>query len=420
MARRKKKSSNKYAILIMFAIVALITIMAGMFYASSRNDKDVLDKSAAKIGAPPISLLNESVEAQRIVDNILLQKKNWQLIEKERGTQEVKVKESGATVKINKRILAVGVPTTTSLAGAGSWVEDKVRAAGLEYIGGSTATYKGWNSYKIQVGIAAKAGDGKKKFTTDTIFFYYNGNLTDKDKDVLNLPLPPKEEKETKKYSGKLAIIVDDCGYDIKAVRALTKIGLPFSYAILPYKNFSSDALEVIKTSGNVPMLHLPMEPSNRSSMSEGSKTICTDMKEKEIRKLTQNALKSLPGVMGVNNHQGSKATSDKRVMEVVLRELKAQDMFFVDSRTASTSVGRDTAKKMGVKTAKNDIFLDNSKDVEDIRRQVLKAIALAEKNGTAIAICHARPATVKMWEKYADEFRKTGISFVHVTDVLY
>ncbi len=419
MARRKKKSSNKYAILIMFAIVALIAVMAGMFYASSRSDKDVLDKSAAKKDAAPISLLNESVEAHRILDNILLQKKNWQLIEKERAEQEVKVEESGAKVKMNKRVLAVGVPTSTSLAGAGNWVEDKVKAAGIEFIKGEPSEYKGWESYKLEVGIAVKAGDGKKKFTTDTVYFYYNSNLTEEDRDVINLPLPPKEE-ETKKYTGKLAVIVDDCGYDIKSVRALTKVGLPFSYAILPYKNFSSDALEVIKTSGNVPMLHLPMEPSNRSAMSEGAKTILTDMKEKEIRKLVKNALNSLPGVIGVNNHQGSKATSDKRVMETVLRELKEQDMFFVDSHTIATTVARDTAKKMGVKTGMNDIFLDNSKDVEDIRRQVMKAIALAEKNGTAIAICHARPNTVKMWEKYADEFRKTGIEFVHVTEVLY
>ena len=162
------------------------------------------------------------------------------------------------------------------------------------------------------------------------------------------------------------------------------------------------------------------MEPSNRSAMSEGSRTILTDMKEKEIRKLTQKAIESLPGIVGVNNHQGSKATSDKRVMETVLREVKKQGLFFVDSKTIATSVARDMAREMGVKTARNDVFLDNSKDVEDIRNQVYKAIEMAEKYGSAIAIWHARHATVKMWEKYADEFRKSGVKFVHVTEVLY
>jgi len=162
------------------------------------------------------------------------------------------------------------------------------------------------------------------------------------------------------------------------------------------------------------------MEPSNRSAMSEGSRTILTDMKEKEIRAMTKKAIESLPGIMGVNNHQGSKATSDKRVMETVLREVKKNDLFFVDSKTISTSIARDMAREMGVKTARNDVFLDNSKDVEEIRAQVYKAIEMAEKNGSAIAICHARPATVAMWEKYANEFRKSGVKFVHVTEVLY
>ena len=246
------------------------------------------------------------------------------------------------------------------------------------------------------------------------MYFFYNTNLGDRGKEVISPPAGGSQ------YTGKLAIIVDDCGYDIKSVRRLTDVGLPFSYAILPYKDFSNDALEVIKNTGNVPMLHLPMEPSNRSAMSEGKSTICTDMKEKEIRALTRKAIDSLPGVVGVNNHQGSKATTDKRVMETVLREMKKSDLFFVDSKTIGTSIARDMAREMGVKTARNDVFLDNSKDIEEIRAQVYKAIKLAEENGSAIAICHARPATVAMWEKYANEFRKSGVKFVHVTEVLY
>lgn len=418
MARRRKKASNKTSLWILLAIIAVLTVMAGMFYASISGDKETVEiKPGDGAKREVVSLMDESIEAQRILDSILLQKGNWQLIEKGRGVKNIEVEGSNAVVKVNSRTLAIGVPVSTSLEGAGNWVQGKATKQGLAVITGEPSTYKGWESYKLELGVAAKAGGKSKKFTTDTIYFFYNTNLNDEDKDVINIPATPKEEKQ---YTGKLAVIVDDCGYDIKSVRRLTDVGLPFSYAILPYKDFSSDVLEVIKSTGNVPMLHLPMEPSNRSAMSEGSRTILTDMKEKEIRKLTQKAIESLPGIVGVNNHQGSKATSDKRVMETVLREVKKQGLFFVDSKTIATSVARDMAREMGVKTARNDVFLDNSKDVEDIRNQVYKAIEMAEKNGSAIAICHARPATVKMWEKYADEFRKSGVKFVHVTEVLY
>lgn len=414
MARRRKKASNKTSLWILLAIVAMLTIMAGMFYASISSDKEPVQVKPDGGKKEVVSLIDESVEAQRILDGILLKKNNWQLIEKGHGVKSVEVDGTNAEVKVNTRTLAIGIPVSTELADAGAWVKKQATANGLAFISGEPSTYKGWDSYKLKLGVAAKAGGSSKKFTTDTIYFFYNTNLSDKGKEVIS---PPASRPE---YTGKLAIIVDDCGYDIKSVRRLTDVGLPFSYAILPYKDFSNDALEVIKSTGNVPMLHLPMEPSNRSAMSEGSRTILTDMKEKEIRAMTKKAIESLPGIMGVNNHQGSKATSDKRVMETVLREVKKQDLFFVDSKTISTSVARDMAREMGVKTARNDVFLDNSKDVEEIRAQVYKAIEMAEKNGSAIAICHARPATVAMWEKYANEFRKSGVKFVHVTEVLY
>ena len=135
---------------------------------------------------------------------------------------------------------------------------------------------------------------------------------------------------------------------------------------------------------------------------------------------MTRRALYSLPGGMGVNNHQGSKATADKDTMRVVLQELRRQKLFFVDSRTNSASVARNMAQQLGGSTARNDIFLDNSSDVQAIRQQIYKAFAMAEKNGSVIAICHARPNTAKCWEMYAAEFKRTGITFVSVTELLY
>ena len=106
--------------------------------------------------------------------------------------------------------------------------------------------------------------------------------------------------------------------------------------------------------------------------------------------------------------------------MTTVLQELRNQDLFFVDSRTSSKSVARDKAVAMGVPTARNDIFLDNSSDVQAIRKQIYKAMDIAEKNGSAIAICHARPNTAKAWSMYAEEIKNTGIELVPITDLLY
>lgn len=413
--KRKKSSGNHVVLLALVTILAVLAVAAGMFYAFGRSEKDIMDNKDSK-EKKEVSLLDESIEAQRILDNILLKKTNWQLIEREHGEKDVNVAGVNTSVKIAQRQLAVGVPASTDLQAAGSWLQEKAVAAGLVSISGKDSKYKDWDAYKVEIGIAVKAGSGKKQFVTDTVYFFHNSNLHGEDKDVKKV----QEKPESRKYSGKLAVIVDDCGYDMSSVRTLLNTGLPLNFAVLPYKPYSSDVLEMIKSDGRVAMLHLPMEPMDRSAMSEGSSTICTDMSKDKILELTRKAINSLPGVSGVNNHQGSKATADSATMTTVLQELRNQDLFFVDSRTSSKSVARDKAVAMGVPTARNDIFLDNSSDVQAIRKQIYKAMDIAEKNGSAIAICHARPNTAKAWSMYAEEIKNTGIELVPITDLLY
>ena len=417
--RRKKSSGNSHILLALVAIIAILSIIGGFFYAQHKSKKDVfVPKDDDKQETTVISLMDESIEAQRLVDTILLTKNNWQLIENSNEEKEVAVEGSASSVKISQRELAVGVPNTTSLAGAAEWLKRRVDDTSLVYISGEESNYKKWDGYKVKIGIETKAGDGTKSFVTDTITFFHNSNLNKEDKDVKDVPKADKPQ--AKKYSGKLAVIIDDCGYDMKTVRTLLDTKFPFSYAILPFKDFSSDVLAMVNEQGRVPMLHLPMEPMNKSAMSEGKSTVQVSMTADQQRALVRKAVNSLPGIMGVNNHQGSRATSDPTTMKNVLRELKSQNLFFVDSKTTASSKGRDIARSMGVPTARNDIFLDNSTNPEEIRKQIYKAFAMAEKNGSAIAICHARPATALCWKKYADEFRKSGITFVPVTEVLY
>lgn len=417
--KEKKSSGNKYIVMGFIALLAIVAVAAGIFYAFGRSEKDVLDEP--KSSEPKaVNLLDESVEAQRILDNILLKKDNWQLMEKDHGEEDVKVTGSNNTVKISKRQLAVGVPATTSLEGAGSWLTEKAEQAGLVAVSGKKTTYKDWDAYKVEIGISVKAGSGKRNFVTDTVIFYHNSNLLKEDKDIQDKPKKDAVKEGKKHYSGKLAIIIDDCGYDMSSVRTLINTGLPFSYAILPYKTYSSDVLEMVKSAGYIAMLHLPMEPVDRSAMSEGAKTICTDMSNEQISTLVRSAVNSLPGITGVNNHQGSKATSDRETMNTVLNVLNNNGLFFVDSRTSSKSVAKDQAMALGVLTARNDIFLDNSSNVADIRSQIYKAMEMAERNGSAIAICHARTNTAKAWSLYADEIKATGIEIVPVSELLY
>ena len=383
---------------------------AGIYYASSRAEKDVEDSGVT--GQKQIELLEESKAAQKAVDDILLTRDNWQLTDNGRKQQEEE-QASGVKVIWNKRELAIGVPAATELRDAAGWLSDKLDGSRLKTVRLEETTYNDWDAARLDIAISTKAGEGTKEFVTDTVYFYHNLNLDKPDKDI-------KKETPKRSHHGKLAVIIDDCGYDVDLVQRLVDLHAPFSFAIIPYRDFSSDSLHVINGGGQVAMLHLPMEPMNASAMSEGKSTVLTSMDDKRIMQLTREMVESLPGISGVNNHQGSKATSDERTMRAVLKELKRQGMFFVDSNTYAKSLGDKLAAGMGIPTGRNNIFLDNSTNEDEIIKRIWQAAAIADKYGSAIAICHARPHTVNAWEQVIDEVKASGLKLVPVTEVLH
>ena len=410
MTRRRKKSSNWLTVLLIVAVLA-VAAAAGIYYAASRAEKDVEDGG---LTAPAkIELLEESKAAQKAVDDILLTRDNWQLTDNGRSVQ-METAKSGAQITWNKRELAIGVPAATELRDAAGWLADKLEGTKLKTVRMEETTYNDWDSVRLDIAISTKAGEGTKEFVTDVVYFYHNLNLDKPDKDI------KKEPATTRSHHGKLAVIIDDCGYDIDLVRRLVKLNAPFSFAIIPYRDYSSDVLHVINGGGQVAMLHLPMEPMDSSAMSEGKHTVLTSMDDKSIRALTRDMVNSLPGISGVNNHQGSKATSDERAMTAVLKELKSQGLFFVDSNTYSKSLGDKLAAQMGVPTGRNNIFLDNSTNEDEIIKKIWQAAAIADKYGSAIAICHARPHTVNAWEQAIGEVKASGLKLVPVTEVLH
>jgi polysaccharide deacetylase 2 family uncharacterized protein YibQ len=411
---RKKQGKGFIAILLVMLIA--IAAACGLYYAVSKNKPmDVL--SAKK----SFDLTEQSKDAFRTVDTILLGKKDtWQLEEKSRGEAFEKIPSTGGDVKWVQRQLAVGVPVTTDLRGAAEWLKAKINGKNVKVISERAATYNGWDAYRLELGITVKAGNGTKNYTTDTIYFFHNGNLVKPDKDIRK-PDPTKKPPVTsqKKYKGKLAVVIDDCGYSMEPVRTLLNTGLPFAYAIIPYKPYSSDVLHMVTGAGRVAMLHMPMEPMDASKISEPGKTVLTSMDTTQVKNLVTAAINSLPGISGVNNHEGSKATSDPDTMEAVLQVLKSKGLFFVDSATSSSSIGLQKARSMGVRSGKNVLFLDNSANVASIHEQMQEAAEVADRYGSAIVICHARPATAAAWKQYGSEFAASGIQLVSVTDLV-
>ncbi len=215
----------------------------------------------------------------------------------------------------------------------------------------------------------------------------------------------------------RIALIVDDAGYDLDRALELLNLRRPMSISILPQLKYSGHIAEVAHDMGYEVMMHLPMESDERLRRSPGF--ITARMTEKELAWVLDRNLESIPFVEGVNNHQGSTMTRDPEAMTRVMKYLAKKDMFFIDSRTTGESVAYNIAKEVGLRAARRDVFLDNEKQVEYIKEQVLLLMREAKAKGSAIGICHVNPETTKALHEMFPIIEKEGFKLVFASELV-
>ncbi len=197
----------------------------------------------------------------------------------------------------------------------------------------------------------------------------------------------------------KIAIIIDDMGHHHKNGKALIELNMGLSFAFLPFTSHTQSLMNLADEYHNDILLHLPMEASSKK-WDPGPGGLYTTMTKNSIINQVKKNLADVPKAIGVNNHMGSKFTSDRQSMLAALTPLKNQSLFFVDSMTTNQSVAFETAQELGIKSARRDIFLDNEQNNAKIKIQLEKLVRQARKNGTAIGIGHPYSATLTTLKK--------------------
>jgi uncharacterized protein len=216
----------------------------------------------------------------------------------------------------------------------------------------------------------------------------------------------------------RLAIILDDVGGDSGSADAIFALHYPLTLSILPNHPHSSEIAQLAHRHGYQVMLHLPMESlaNERAELQE----LRPGMSSTEISNLLNSMLGSVPYAVGVNNHQGSKATSDPHLMAELMPLLRARKLFFIDSRTTAATVAYEAAQTAGVPCAfRNVPFLDDVQEVGAIRRQLDLAARNAREKGQAIAIGHPHPATLRAIAEFLPQAEAQGLHLVHASDLV-
>lgn len=237
--------------------------------------------------------------------------------------------------------------------------------------------------------------------------------------------LPSDFEPVDRRRGGVVAVVVDDVGYDERTLEALARWDAPFAVAVIPSAPFASRAVSLAREKGWDLLVHLPMEPESGPSESE---TIGVRDNDDAIRGRVQAALAKTPGAIGINNHQGSKATADARVVRAVLGVVKERGLFFLDSRTTSASVAGAEAAAMRVPFLARDVFLDDVAAETSAKGGVPEALdaawehalSLAAKKGQAIVIGHPRKETLAfLSERLGLLGKKDGPRAVRVSELV-
>lgn len=222
---------------------------------------------------------------------------------------------------------------------------------------------------------------------------------------VVRPPAPPAAG------APRLAVIIDDLGYDQGAARRAIALPAPVTLAFLPYGFHLAELTAAAAGRGHDVFLHLPIEPLGNED--PGTNALLTGLQPAELARRLAWAFAHVPHAVGVNNHMGSRGTADPALMLAVLSEVRRRGLVFIDSRTTGASVAPAVAQQLGVPIASRDIFLDNVPTAQVVLAQLEAAERVARRHGQAVAIGHPFPATLSVLADWLPAAERRGLRLV-------
>jgi polysaccharide deacetylase 2 family uncharacterized protein YibQ len=225
--------------------------------------------------------------------------------------------------------------------------------------------------------------------------------------------------------SGHLVIVIDDVGRELHLLDQLLGLRWQLVFSVLPGAVYAPGAqlrLRADRRRYREILLHLPMQPDDDAHMRDGDEAredflLLTDDAAALRRKL-EAALVHVPAAVGVNNHMGSRLTTDRAAMDTVMAVLAERGLFFLDSRTAAQTVAERAALDAGVPAIARRVFLDEDKSEAAIEAALGRAAELA-RTEPVVAIGHPSPELVAVLERRLPQLHAVGIGVYPLSTLL-
>jgi hypothetical protein len=212
----------------------------------------------------------------------------------------------------------------------------------------------------------------------------------------------------------RVAIVFEHAGASLAELQPIYAMHRPFSLGIFPHMAYSARIAREAPSHGLVPMLHLPMESNNPADLGPVTGIVWVRMSDAEIVRVVDSDLASVSGVVGVDNHGGSRATADPRVMRATLAVVKAHGLWFEENRNSPRSVATVVARGLGLRTIYVSAYLDDPPS--GLTDKVRGLIAAAKRQGWAVGVGHIATGTPQVVRRLLPEFDRAGVEIVPVT----
>lgn len=215
-----------------------------------------------------------------------------------------------------------------------------------------------------------------------------------------------------------IAVVIDDLGVDHRRSEKVIGLRPPLTLAWMTYADNLPALTRQARQRGHELMVHVPMQPMSES-YDPGPDVLEVGLPAEELRRRLRWGLSRFEGFVGINNHMGSRFTADRAGMAIVMEEVRARGLLFLDSVTTQKSVAPELARQYGVPFAARQVFLDNDMSVAAVREQLLKTEAQARKYGAAIAIGHPHDGTIEALTGWLAGLEAKGFVLVPVSAIV-
>ena len=217
----------------------------------------------------------------------------------------------------------------------------------------------------------------------------------------------------------RLAVVIDDIGFNLKRDQRFMQMNIPITFSVIPGLSHSRASARLIRDSGHDLLVHLPMEPFDYPRQNPGPNPLMLHQGQSVIRERMTAYLEELPGAVGASNHMGSAYTFDPVRMGIVQGMVHKKKLFFLNSRTSTSPVPSSIARANGYAYLQRDVFLDHKVSESAIRSELRRAIALARKKGSAVAIGHPHPETFRVLQRDLVQRAPKGMKLVRLSQLL-